>query len=259
MRFIASNSFRFVFFFTFIFQTISCFAWGKKGHEIVVQIAQHYLNKGVMDSVQKYLGAMSIEEASDWLDEIKKNHRYQHIRPWHYVNIDKDETYVETRDPNVINQSQQMIKELSKPGHPWPSRNMALKVLLHLIGDLHQPLHVGYGYDRGGNDTKVKYKTYETNLHYLWDETIISEFNISTEECLTISSKYPAEKIKEIQSGDVQKWANDSRSNLPLVYNFKEGKIDKTYLKNSSAVTKELLVKAGLRLAFILNKIFSAK
>ena len=92
--------------------TNTLFAWGKRGHEIVAQIAKHYLDKSVLKKVQNYLGKMSFEEAAVWMDQIKSNRSYDYMKPWHYINIDRDATYVKTPEPNIINALQDAIANL---------------------------------------------------------------------------------------------------------------------------------------------------
>src|SRR3989344_7221750 len=124
------------------------FAWGKTGHNIVAQIAKANLEPGVLDSVQKYLGTMSFEDASTWMDDVRKDTSLNYMKPWHYVNVEKDKTYVKNSNPNIINELEVVIGTLNnRSGKKKEDINFALKQLFHLVGDLHQPLHVGYGVD----------------------------------------------------------------------------------------------------------------
>ena len=81
--------------------SLKSYSWSKDGHEIVAKIAKHYLQNPVLDSVQKYLDTLSFEKASTWMDNVRSNHEYDYLKPWHYVNIAKDKTYVETEKPNL--------------------------------------------------------------------------------------------------------------------------------------------------------------
>ena len=97
-----------------IFASFKSFSWSKDGHEIIAQIAKHYLKKPVLDSVQKYLDTLSVEKASTWMDEQRNNHQFDYLKPWHYVNVPKDKTYVKTEKPNLINQLQLAINNLKR-------------------------------------------------------------------------------------------------------------------------------------------------
>ena len=234
----------------------STFAWGAKGHKIIAAIAKQCLEKQVVDSVQKFLGAMSFEEASVWMDEVRGQHEYDYLKPWHYVNVEKDKTYVKTKDPEVVNQIEIYISVLKEKG-PRDKENIyfALKVLFHLIGDLHQPLHCGYKADKGGNEVELQFLKRKTNLHKVWDTEIIEETNISLSDCLTLANKMSAEEKKKIQNNNVEVWMNEARTLLPEVYNFQE-KINQDYVDKNKTVIEKQLVRAGIRLAMVLHQTF---
>src|ERR1700748_1679158 len=140
------------FFFGMILIVSKGFAWGPTGHQIVAQIAKQYLNKNVKDSVEKYLNGLSFEETATWMDDIKKDHLHDNMNSWHYINIEKDKTYVKTDEENVVNELEKAIAQLNnKKQLSKDEINLDLKLVFHLIGDLHQPLHTGYASDKGGN------------------------------------------------------------------------------------------------------------
>jgi hypothetical protein len=130
--------------------------------------------------------------------------------------------------------------------------------LFHLMGDFHQPLHVGYGVDRGGNDIEVKYrfKTYNTNLHKVWDFEIIDSQNITLDSCLKQYSTFTKEQIDNIQKINLIEWLNQSRSHLDAIYDFQDGFIDQNYVDKNTILIEDQLLKAGLRLASILRETF---
>ncbi len=100
-------------FFGLIFITSNAFAWGPTGHQILAEIAKQYLTKNVKDSVDKYLNGLSFEETANWMDEIKKDHQHDNMNVWHYINIEKDKTYVKTNDENIVNELQRAISQLN--------------------------------------------------------------------------------------------------------------------------------------------------
>lgn len=234
------------------------FSWGKRGHEIVVQIAKHYLDKSVINKVQSYLGKMSFEEEAVWMDQIKSNRSYDYMKPWHYINIDRDATYVKTKEPNIINALEDAITNLDINSYRTKEAiNFNLKLIFHLIGDLHQPLHSGYPDDRGGNYAQVRFQKKQTNLHFVWDESIIQYSNITAADCIALGNILSQKEIKSIQKINAVEWLKDSRSLLPQVYNFKNGNITQSYIKSNTPLVKKQLLKAGLRLAAVLNKVFA--
>ena len=237
-------------------------AWGKKGHEMVAEIAFHYLDESTKAKVQHYLQKMSIEDASNWMDDMRTNTFYDYMKPWHYINIEKGDKYVSSvkeRDILIILNSS--IYELRhKDSLKLKERNIRedLYLLFHLMGDLHQPLHVGYGVDRGGNDISVSfiYKTYHTNLHKVWDFEIIDSKNISLDDCLKQYDTFSKEQISEIEKINLMGWMNQSRSLLDSVYNFQDSFIDQNYAdKNTIVIEKQILI-GGLRLASVLREAF---
>ena len=241
----------------FILNIQLSYAWGPDGHKMVAEVAKKYLDKGVQDSVQKYLGSMTFEEASVWMDEIKKDHTYDYMKSWHYINIDQDKTYVKTTEPNVVDELEKSIAQLSnKKALSKDEINNNLKIVFHLVGDLHMPLHAGYGSDRGGNDEKVDFFGKQKNLHYVWDMAIIEYKKITLNDCLKIGTKYSKTEIKDLQKIDVVKWMEDSRGLLKDVYNYKDATITEEYINKSTSLIKREIFIAGVRLAAILNQTF---
>ncbi len=238
-------------------KSVSVYAWGREGHIIVAEIAKKYLNQNVQDSVQKYLGNMYFAEAATWMDDVRKDHNYDYMKTWHYVNVEKDKTYVKTSEENVITKLELVIGELSeKSKHSDKEINTDLKILFHLVGDLHMPLHVGYGSDKGGNGVSVTILGRQSNLHRVWDTDIIEAKKLTADDCLKLISAYTPAEIKAIQKVDVIAWMNESRSLLDAVYDLKGDVIDKEYINKSTPLIAKQLSRAGLRLAAVLNETF---
>lgn len=235
------------------------FGWAAKGHKIVALIAKQCLTQPIIDSVQSYLGTMSFEDAAVWMDVIKSDHQYDNLKPWHYVNVDRDKTYVREagKDNNVIEALRTSIKTLTDRKSPYRKKlDFDIKVLFHLVGDIHQPLHCGYGEDRGGNDIDVKFLGQHTNLHEVWDNAIIEYTGITVSDCLKTANDMSAEEKKQIQTLDVEVWAKEARELLPGVYDF-DKKIGKDYAEKNKPVIEKQLAKAGIRLAYVLHQAFS--
>lgn len=240
---------------------IKGFSWGAEGHKIVATIAKKCLTKQVLDSVNYYLNGMSFKEASVWMDEVRKDATYDYLKPWHYINIDKDKTYVAKEEPNVVNQLELAIATLKLKGNERTKDKIsfALKIIFHLVGDLHQPLHDGYGEDKGGNTITVAFNGGESNLHKVWDTGIIENQGITTKKCLKYINTLSEKEKSDVQTINVQKWMEESRSLLPNVYAFENNKITKDYEKTVAPLIKQQLSKASIRLASILYNNFSRK
>ena len=242
----------------FIFLIFKTFAWGYKGHQLVAEIAKSCLKKKIIDSVQFYLGEISFEKAAVWMDEIKSDSKYDYLKPMHYINVEKDKTYVKVNDANIINELDLVISELrNKKLKSKEEIKNNLLILFHLVGDLHQPLHVGYGEDKGGNTILFTYKNNKTNLHRIWDTNIIDESKLCYADCKRLKKRvYRKEKkVGEINTSLV--WMNESRLLLNTVYDYPQAGIDSVYIKKNTALVKTQIIRAGVRLAIILQSTFN--
>jgi len=242
-----------------IFKTASIFAWGQVGHKMVAEIAMSYLNKGVKDSVQKYLGKMTFAEAGTWMDDVRSDKKFNYMRTWHYADVARDSTYVEKGEVNAVNTIERAMNELKDKSKMTPDQiNMDLKLLFHLIGDLHQPLHCGYPDDKGGNSVDVEFNFQTTNLHSTWDTKII-EYKLTDVQkgVLEMCKKLTAAEKAKYQKIDVVEWFKESRAYLPAAYDTNKGDIQEAYMQKALPIIEKQLVVAGLRLAAVLNQTFA--
>ena len=232
-------------------------AWGEKGHNLVAEVAFDQLDATTKKIVLDYLAGMTIEEAANWMDKIKNDHSYDHLKPLHYVNFDPNESVTNQCCDNIIWALTSTIKELKN--HKSMSRDevkIKLCYLFHLMGDLHQPLHVGYGTDKGGNTYQVQYREKGTNLHGLFDYGLIEKNNISLNDCLH-AKKYSQLDLKEIRRGTPLNWAKESRSYLTEIYTIQGHTIENDYEVRNVQIIKEQIFKAGIRLAEVLQETFA--
>lgn len=233
------------------------FAWGKKGHSIVAEIAFTLSDNTTQKAIQKYLDGMSIAEAGCWMDEAKGNHKYDYMRTWHYVNIEKGSQYIPNKDENIVNALNKAIDQLEhKDKLSSEEIKLNLLIVFHLVGDLHQPLHVGYGVDKGGNEVQVKYLTHQSNLHKVWDSEIIDGENITVNDCLLLYNKFDKTDIAQLKVINVENWIHEPRSLLGGVYNIRNDTIDEAYVSKNKKVVEEQLLIAGIRLSAVLQKVF---
>jgi hypothetical protein len=233
------------------------FSWGAKGHIIVAEIAKSRLSKSIIDSVDYYLEGTSWEEAACWMDEMNQDRTYEFMKPWHYVNIPKDKTYVDTKTPNIINELDFIIAALqNRKIYTREKTGMYIKILMHLMGDLHQPLHCGYADDRGGNDLIVTFDGETSNLHKVWDSGLIKQKQIDEKDCFRLMKTWPAEEISTIKKASIMDCVNESRALLPKVYEVKNT-VNGKYAMASVVIIKNQLSKAGLRLEAFLELCFS--
>lgn len=233
-------------------------AWGDKGHQIIAEIARAHLHHNTLDSVQFYLRETGFAKAALWMDEIKKNRSFDSLKPRHYINIDRDKTYVKSTEPNIINELDLVIAQLRfRKIKSRSDTKTSLMILFHLIGDLHQPLHVGYGKDKGGNSVHLFYNSIKTNLHRVWDMDIIENEKITVQDCNNIIAGFSKTDKKNLLPINTEFWLNESRSLLRSAYSYKNVNLDSAYISKNKIIIAKQLAIAGLRLAEVLNSIYT--
>lgn len=235
--------------------------WGKNGHRIVGDIAADYLNPETREAVDRVLGPTSLAIASTWMDKIKSDPSYDHTHDWHWVTIPDGMTYEETeKNPNgdLIATLQRIIKELKSGTLSTEEEQEKLKMLIHLVGDIHQPLHVGTGKDRGGNDAKVQWFNEQSNLHRVWDSGMINYTKLSYTEFSTAINHPTDQQIAKWQDSNVLDWAYEAMELRDQVYDLAaDRKIGYEYQYHNRDLLDQQLLKGGIRLAGILNDIYS--
>lgn len=241
----------------FLLLTAKSFSWGNKGHTMVAQIAFSYLDEATKKNVLYYLDGMTIEEAANWMDDIKGDKEFDHMRAYHYANFPKGAKAADREGDNIVHVLNNTILELNaKDKLTREEIKTRILFLFHLIGDLHQPLHVGYATDKGGNTVQLNYRSQGTNLHSFWDTGIISSQNITLADCLNFQT-YTPEELKAVRKINVVGWSEESRDLLPQVYAYGSPKVKDTYVEESAKTVKAQIQKAGIRLASVLHLLFS--
>tara|TARA_B100000795_G_C22799613_1_gene441155 strand:+ start:2113 stop:2883 length:771 start_codon:yes stop_codon:yes gene_type:complete len=235
--------------------------WGQNGHRVVGEIAYSHLTKKAKRNLQKLLKGESLAIISTYADEIKSDKKYRKYSSWHYVNFKEGDSY-KTSEKNPKGDLIQGIKEcqqiISNPTSSSEDKVFYLKLLVHLLGDLHQPLHIGRAEDRGGNNIKVNWFRGKTNLHSVWDTKMIESFNMTYSELTSNLNNFSKNQKEIIQKGSVLDWVNETRIITLKVY--ESAKIDENlsyrYMYDNFSIVKTQLKKGGLRLAKVLNELF---
>lgn len=246
-------------FFAFQVNSDSIF-WGQIGHRTVGHIADGMISKKAQKQVERILGHETLAEVSTWMDEVRSDDNYDYANTWHYCTIPDGITYEEAPEQeggDVIWAIETIIEEL-KAGDLNPREEATkLKFLVHLIGDIHQPLHVGNGEDRGGNDVKVEYFGDNTNLHSVWDSRMIDSKQYSYTEFADWVNHATKEQVAAWQSATVRDWAYESMSYRDEVYDLPEnGRIYYEYSYKYFDIVKLRVLQAGIRLAGVINDIY---
>lgn len=247
----------------FLTFSLNCVAedWGQTGHRTTAAISSQHLSKKAQRKINKLLDGASLATVSTFADEIKSDSKYRSLGPTHYVNIPFDETYdshPKSEKGDIIVAIDKAISILESKTASKEEKAFQLKLLVHYIGDLHQPLHVGLKEDKGGNDFQVRWFNKGTNLHSVWDTKMIESYGMSYSELAGNVVPLSRKHYKELTAGTHRDWLADSRVQVKAIYeNVEKGdKLGYRYMYDYTDVMKEQLQKGGVRLATLLNEIF---
>ncbi len=234
-------------------------AFSDLGHKMVAAIAWQQLTPFAKQKVQRILGQgeKTFVNASTWADHIKGNESFNYLKPMHYVNLPKDALrYDRKRDCRKDKCVVQAIKTFSQvlTSQQEKNKKLALRMVIHLLGDIHQPLHAGLRKDRGGNWYEVNYEGKDLSLHKFWDHQLIKRMQLDWQQAakqLTIANL-------KVDLAGPNIWAEESHKiAVDMVYNVPEnGKISDAYLLEADKIIKKRVLQAGWRLAMWLNKLW---
>lgn len=238
-----------------IVHTSLALAWGPTGQTITVQIAEKFLTPQARQKVLQLTGNKALSSFAIWADGVRNTPDWGQTGVWHYINVDDRGNYQHESGgapDDVLSALQFCIKNF-KEGNP-NQRLDWLKFIVHLVGDIHQPMHVGNPNDRGGNETTVIYGK-SMNLHFLWDSAMIDRSKLSPADYTArlISQSRPQNALKEMFDPNVV--ISENFALRKFLYSYKNGKIDGQYEQQALVIIDERLWTGGLRLASLLNSI----
>lgn len=242
--------------------------WGQEGHQIVAQIAQNHLSPVAQKSILVYLNGKytRLEQIAPLADDYDHTPEGAWSKPCHYCNLPRSATQFEMiwcgtccvvgaiyNYTSILNTTQPSPCALDGTSTPC-----ALEFLVHFVGDSHQPLHVGYEDDRGGNSVKVDWYSSQTNLHAVWDTKIIqqwiSNFEDATQELEAMLKANPNLWDQYTANMDPLFWADESFDLVRNdVYHYTSTNLGDAYYNANLPIVKERLLAAGIRLAQTLN------
>lgn len=242
---------------------LSAAAWSQKGHDVVAHIAERHLTPSTQAAVHSLLEGRHLVYWANWLDNASHTPEYAYTKTWHYRNVDEGqtlETAPENPNGDVIKGIRYAVRVLSDYSQTQANRLLALKILVHLVGDMHQPMHMGHLSDLGGNRTKVKYFGRDTNLHSVWDGSLVESAHkwSYTEWADQIDLPMKPEQQVLLLSGNVADWARRGVENAAEVYRATPDGTSLSYndVARWTPMIEESLLLGGHRLAHILNSIF---
>lgn len=247
------------------FSPAPALAWGKIGHRVIGAIAQHHLSPQAAAGVKRILGVETLAEASTWPDFMRSDQSdfWQHqASPWHYVTVPQGKTYAQTGAPpegDAVTALRRFSATIRDPKAAPADKQLALRFIAHLVGDLQQPLHAGNGTDKGGNDVQVTFAGKPTNLHAVWDSALVDEEQLSYSEMADwLGARITPGNVKAWSSIDPTVWIAESASLRDHIYPAKgETNLSFRYTFEHTAEMELRLEQGGVRLAAYLNRLFA--
>jgi hypothetical protein len=235
--------------------------WSKTGHRVVGEVAEQYLSTKAKRAIDNLLNGESLAAVANFGDEIKADRAYSKFSAWHYVNIPLDKKYTDV-EPNEYGDLVQGINTclaiLKDDNSSREDKVFYLKFLVHLIGDLHQPMHTGRLEDKGGNDIQLQWFGDGTNLHRVWDSNMINDYGMSFTELASEFPELSKKQVKFLQRGTLLDWVAESHQLAYKIYDSVEvgEKLGYRYSYDWWNTVESQLQKGGLRLAAVLNDAF---
>ncbi len=237
-------------------------AWGGQGHQVVANLAQAQLSVKAKRAVERLLAlepGQTLASISTWADE----HRSPATAAWHYVNFPKNScSYSVDRDcpdGQCVVAAIDRQRDILASNAADEVRLRALKYLVHLVADVHQPLHAGYGEDRGGNSYQLQAFMRGTNLHAFWDSGLIRALDQDTDVMTTrlgSSNASPARRQELERAGGTFNAAQAAEESCRIVGQpgFYPGRlVDQAYIQRFTPIMEQRLQMAGARLAVLIN------
>ncbi|TAE84137.1 MAG: hypothetical protein EAY81_07885 [Bacteroidetes bacterium] len=276
----------------FLLLNTLAFAWGSTGHRMVAQICLDHCSPKAKQEIEQILGNNYLTMVATWPDFIRSEKQWDFTKHWHYISVDSGVTVQQVIDStaktptidNVVEAIELMKKILNddaaatkqlqdlanKNGATLLSGSIkatALAFLIHFIGDIHQPMHVGKTADFGGNTISVMYFSKKTNLHSVWDGAIIENEQLSFTEFAAFVNKSHLSNKGVWEKDGINTWATESVKFRGKIYEalYTNKNVDKStnlpsfaydYQHDFIAVVYERIAAAGYRAAFVVDEIF---
>lgn len=236
--------------------------WGATGHRTIGEIASTYIKGKTKRKIADLLDGQSLALVSTFGDDIKSDKKYREFYTWHYINMSFDVRYEDSeKNPSgdLVTGIEKCKSVILDKTSSKQDKAFYLKLLVHLIGDLHQPMHVGQKEDKGGNDIQVQWFGKGTNLHSVWDSKMIEHYNMTYTELAANTNEISKDEVLRFQQGSIVDWVNETQSYAIEVYGSAEvgENLRYEYMYTNFELARTQLQKGGIRLAKVLNELFS--
>lgn len=256
---------QFFFIFLILFTILNSFGWGRVGHDAVSYIAEGHLTPTAKKNIEKYLNGESIVYDSSWLDLVRDQPAYKYTWRSHMYPVGEDNRYHPHPDGDavtLINTQTDLLRNY--PAMTDSAVNVGIKMLVHVIGDLHCPSHPDFDkiyqwYNFDMNGTKMSY-------HGFWDYYCIeTSHKWHYTEYRHQLDRYSKNQIKAVCQGTPEDWANETVQDILVTYDWIKKDMTLTkpetnvLLMNGARLADKQIAKAGYRLAHVLNSLFDPK
>lgn len=238
-----------------------CFSWGKTGHRVIGQIAEELLDTTTKSKINTILNDTGIAMVSNWGDFVKSDPKFNNYYSWHYTNLEAnlsrkqfDSAVMTIKNGECVFQIKYLIEYLKR------NQNDAdmLKMLIHIVGDMFMPFHLGHKEDKGGNTIKIKFFNQNTNIHALWDDKLIEGEDLSYTEYSNYLMNTNKPKFKKYSKKDINDYAWKTYQITEDLYkNYRLTENPYQYIYKYKSIWESQLVSGGILLAKILHYIYN--
>jgi hypothetical protein len=242
-------------------------AWGMLGHRVVAQIADVNLNPKARLAIKSILGNESLAMGSNWADFVKSDKSYDYLYNWHFVNFaaglssaDINGLLKADTAVNAYTKINFLVNELKKKNLPKAEKIIYIRLLVHIVGDIHQPMHTGHAEDKGGNDIKLTWFGKPSNLHSVWDTELLESQQLSYTEYTQAINFCSAKQKADWQHAPINAWITETYGMAQTIYGGVAlgDKLSYRYIYDNLNTVNNQLLKGGVRLAGVLNQIFGS-
>ena len=242
-------------------------AWGMLGHRVVAQIAETNLNPKTKLALKGIMGNESLAMSSNWADFVKSDKSYDYLYNWHFVNFAAGLSSADIKGMlkadttvNAYTKMNFLIRELKKKDRPKAQKIIYIRLLVHIVGDVHQPMHTGRAEDKGGNDIKLTWFGKSSNLHSVWDTELVESQQLSYTEYTQAINFCSAKQKAEWQHAPINAWITETYGMAQNIYGGVAlgDKLSYRYIYDNLETVNTQLLKGGIRLGGLLNQIFGS-
>ncbi len=242
---------------------VQAHAFSRTGHQQICQAAYQLLSQSAQQQVDALLAlqpGLSFADGCVWPDEARSEAAYRYTAPHHFINVARAARKVQPQDCakvgcllSAISHHGALLQTLPRSA----AKRSSLLFFSHFIADLHQPLHVSYADDQGGNKTAVYFLQQPANLHGVWDRALLSTLGYEQNSHLLADklAQISAQQQQQWQQGNALSWSNESLQQTQKIYqSYRPGMLlDEAAIARDSPVIELRLQQAAVRLAALLE------